>query len=40
MSVASGQVLEPQALAAKRDERAALATPDLIRGSGQRGNSL
>ena len=36
MSVASGQVLEPQALAAKRDERTALASE----ASGQRGNFL
>jgi len=37
MSVASGQMLEPQALAAKRDERpAALASE----ASGQRGNSI
>jgi hypothetical protein len=35
MSVASGQALEPQALAAKRDERAALASP----ASAQRGKS-
>jgi hypothetical protein len=35
VSVAGGQVLEP-ALAAKRDERAALASEP----SGQRGNSL
>jgi hypothetical protein len=36
MTVVSGQILEPQALAAKRDERAALASA----ASGQRGNSL